>query len=217
MASRETQTLILRVALRLFNEHGAPNVSTNRIAEVCGISKGNLHYHFRSRQEIILALFAEITVEMNRGWYDDHLNPTMQHMAYMFVRQLRLIWRYRFFYRELIPLLRESKLLQRRFNEVRLRRVAEVKCFMKELIAAGLVRKGDTEEQLDLLITSTWVLSDHWLNYIETSGGTVDEDDFGRGYEILVNMMKPYLTPLGVQGLKRREELVFLHDSTTDP
>lgn len=210
MASRETQALILRVALRLFNEHGAPNVSTNRIAEVCGISKGNLNYHFRSRQEIILALFADITIEMNRGWYDDHLNPTMEHMAHMFVRQLRLNWRYRFFYRELIPLLRDSKLLQRRFNEVRVRRVAEVKRFMQGLITAGLVRGGDTEEQLDLLITSTWVLSDHWLNFIETSGGSVDEDAFGRGYDILVNMMKPYLTPIGLQGLKRREDLDFL-------
>src|ERR1700681_294594 len=107
MPSRETQALILKVALELFNEHRSASVSTNRIAEACEISKGNLNYHFRTKQDIILALFADITVEMNRAWYEDHRNPTMEHMAFMFVRQLRLIWRYRFFYREIIPLLRE--------------------------------------------------------------------------------------------------------------
>jgi AcrR family transcriptional regulator len=214
MASRETQALILRVALQLFNEHRSASVSTNRIAEACGISKGNLNYHFRTKQEIILALFADITLEMNSAWYEDHRNPTMEHMAFMFVRQLRLIWRYRFFYREIIPLLRESKLLQRRFNEVRVRRVAEVKRFMQGLIAAGLFRGDYTEEQLDLLITSTWVLSDHWLNHIETTGQDVDEAAFRLGYDILVNMMTPYLTPAGLHALKRRDELIFLPEST---
>lgn len=210
MPSRETQALILKVALELFNEHRSASVSTNRIAEACEISKGNLNYHFRTKQDIILALFADITVEMNRAWYEDHRNPTMEHMAFMFVRQLRLIWRYRFFYREIIPLLRESKLLRRRFNEVRVRRVAEVKRFMKGLIAAGLFRADYTDEQLDLLITSTWVLSDHWLNHIETTGQEVDEAAFRLGYDILVNMVTPYLTPTGLQALKRADELTFL-------
>jgi AcrR family transcriptional regulator len=210
MPSRETQALILKVALELFNEHRSASVSTNRIAEACEISKGNLNYHFRTKQDIILALFADITVEMNRAWYEDHRNPTMEHMAFMFVRQLRLIWRYRFFYREIIPLLRESKLLRRRFNEVRVRRVAEVKRFMKGLIAAGLFRTDYTDEQLDLLITSTWVLSDHWLNHIETTGQDVDEAAFRLGYDILVNMVTPYLTPTGLQALKRGDELTFL-------
>ena len=214
MPSRETQALILKVALHLFNEHRSAAVSTNRIAEACEISKGNLNYHFRTKQDIILALFADITVEMNRAWYEDHRNPTMEHMAFMFVRQLRLISRYRFFYRELIPLLRESKLLRRRFNEVRVRRVAEVKRFMQGLISAGLFRADCTDEQLDLLITSTWVLSDHWLNHIEITGQEVDEAAFRLGYDILVNMVTPYLTPTGLQALKCRDELTFMPEPT---
>ena len=40
MPSRETQALILKVALHLFNEHRSAAVSTNRIAEACEIVKG---------------------------------------------------------------------------------------------------------------------------------------------------------------------------------
>jgi len=41
MATRATQFRILQAALELFNEHGSAAVSSNRIAERCGISKGN--------------------------------------------------------------------------------------------------------------------------------------------------------------------------------
>jgi AcrR family transcriptional regulator len=71
MSTRETQKLILDSAIELFNEHGSPNVSTNRIAEHCGISKGNLNYHFRVKSEIIVAVFGRINDEINYDWYDD--------------------------------------------------------------------------------------------------------------------------------------------------
>jgi AcrR family transcriptional regulator len=121
MATRATQFRILQAALELFNEHGTAAVSSNRIAERCGISKGNLQYHFRNKREIIYAVFQQAIGEMDAGWYRDHLAPTLEHMAAMFVRQLQLILKYRFFYRTggphlfLVPLrpLGETALLRR--------------------------------------------------------------------------------------------------------
>ena len=48
---------ILDAALTLFNEGGTAVASTNHIAAACGISPGNLYYHFRNKEEIIRALF----------------------------------------------------------------------------------------------------------------------------------------------------------------
>ena len=87
MGTRETQTRIIEAAIVLFNEHGTAAVSGNRIAEACGISKGNLHYHFRTKPEIIQSIFQRIVEEMNAGWYEDLLHPTIRHMAEMFARQ----------------------------------------------------------------------------------------------------------------------------------
>src|SRR5215468_7517173 len=88
MATRATQFRILQAALELFNEHGTAAVSCNRIAERCGISKGNLQYHFRNKREIIYAVFQQAVGEMDAGWYRDHLAPSLEHMATMYVRQL---------------------------------------------------------------------------------------------------------------------------------
>ena len=49
MATRETQEKILGTALRLFNAHGTGKVSLGRIATACGISKGNLNYHYKRK------------------------------------------------------------------------------------------------------------------------------------------------------------------------
>ena len=81
MATRATQLRILQTALELFNEHGTAAVSSTRVAERSGISKGNLQYHFPNKRDIIDALFQQAIQEMDSGWYRDHLAPTLEHMA----------------------------------------------------------------------------------------------------------------------------------------
>ena len=144
MGTRTTQLRILHAALELFNEHGSAAISVNRIAEHCGISKGNLQYHFRNKPEIVLALFQQTVEEMDGGWYRDHLAPTLEHMAAMFVRQLQLIRKYRFFYRELADLLRVDAQLRRRFAQNRERRLRDLEKFMHALAGRGLMRLQPT-------------------------------------------------------------------------
>ncbi len=75
MVLRDTKGLIKATALTLFNERGVSHISGNTIAEHCGISKGNMHYHFRTKQDIILALFADIVAEVSGSWREDTDQP----------------------------------------------------------------------------------------------------------------------------------------------
>jgi len=167
MGSRTTQLRILRAALDLFNEHGSAAVSANRIAARCGISKGNLQYHFHTKREIIAAVFQLAVNEMDAGWYQDHLAPTLDHMAAMFVRQLQLICRYRFFYREMAHLLRQDAALRKRFAHNRQRRLGELERFMLVLAERGLMRLPRDPQRLRSIVAVTWIVSENWLNYLE--------------------------------------------------
>lgn len=193
MATRDTQQRIIRMAIVLFNEQGTTAVSTNRIAEECGISKGNLHYHFRNKQEIIQCIFRHIVDEMDSGWYRDHLQPTLRHMAEMFARQLLLIYRYRFFYRESPNLLRSDPLLLRRYQENRRKRMRALEEFFVELDKHGVLDLKGNRELTNSLVHSTWIISDNWLNSIELLGGKVSEQSILEGYDLILDILRPYL------------------------
>ena len=59
MAKIKTRDLILDVALVLLNERGESQVTSVDIAYEMNISPGNLYYHFKGKEEIVVELYAQ--------------------------------------------------------------------------------------------------------------------------------------------------------------
>jgi AcrR family transcriptional regulator len=196
MSTRTTQSRILQTALDLFNERGTAAVSANRIAEHCGVSKGNLGYHYHNKREIIHAIFQNAVQEMDSGWYRDHLTPTLEHMAAMFVRQLRLIVKYRFFYRELTDLLRQDPSLRNLFTRNRERRFRELERFMHALSGQGIMNLPTDARRLRSLINVTWIVTEQWLNYmdyLDYQDQPASVEAILDGYRAILEVLRPYL------------------------
>lgn len=193
MATRETQALILDTALKLFNRHGSNTISTNRIAAECGISRGNLHYHFRTKAEIVQSIFQQIARAMNNEWPADHLEPTLEHMAEMYVRQSLLILEFEFFYREMPSLLRQDSLLRRRYREHRERRLNAIERFFHALGDIGIMRFSDPSTIRSLVI-ATWIISDNWPNFVEFQGEDFDAKAICQGYDMILHVLGPQIT-----------------------
>ena len=48
-----TRDRILQASLALFNADGLAAVSTHKVAAELGISPGNLHYHFKTKEQMV--------------------------------------------------------------------------------------------------------------------------------------------------------------------
>jgi len=203
MATRETQTRITQKAIELFNQHGTRAISTNRIADECGISRGNLHYHFRTKEEIIQTIFHQIDRKMNKSWYEDHLHPTMEMMHLMFSRQMTLIWDYRFLYRELTTLLHNDDRLKVLFMDSRRKRVNEVELFFKEMVEAGFIDLNDRPAKLDSLLLVSWLISDQWLPYLDMYDLELNEENIKSGFDLIFQVFQPYFTEKANEAHKR--------------
>ena len=205
MSTQKTQNLIIRTAIDLFNKHGTKAISSNRIANECQISSGNLYYHFRTKEEIIQSIFQRISREMADSWSGDHLHPTMEYMYFIFTRQIKLIWGYRFFYLELNSLLQKDGRLKLLFMDNRKRRANELMLFFEAMVKAGFINSPQPPISLGSVVQSTWLVSDQWVPHLEMYDQIVDEVSIGKGYRIILQILQPYFTE---KAIKEQQELL---------
>ncbi|HNP74638.1 MAG TPA: TetR/AcrR family transcriptional regulator [Kouleothrix sp.] len=190
----KTRERILATALRLFNESGTAAISTNHIAEALGISPGNLYYHFRNKEEIIRALFEQQFDYTDKLYAlpQDRL-PSLEDLMGLVRATFVMSWEYRFIYRELIALLRRDDLLQRRWAEVRARGFAGFHALFGEFVAAGVLRSTGDAAVVERVADLCWLLSEYWLPSVEVSGVPVEEAQFERGIELMMQVLAPYI------------------------
>ncbi len=190
--SQQTKTNILQKAIDLFNEHGTATVSLNSLAEALDISTGNLQYHYRSKEEIIRAILELMFNDWNAVYEEmAAASFTVETLRRSLRINFSLVWKYRFFYRELNALLHNDKVLAKRYAAIQEQRLAQQEAFTKQLARSSGVRL--TSKELHNIVLIGWVLSNSWLSYVESTGLGVDETAMDEGVETLMQHYRPYL------------------------
>lgn len=191
-----TRERIIETAIRLFNDKGTKSVSTNHIAAECGISPGNLYYHFGNKEEIIRAIFDQMTaVSVEEygaiGVRFEPGTPEAVEQTFSMIQQFN--WRYRFFKRELTALVLADPQLGMQFQATNRTMQGMIGQSIDLGIASGRVKPLSDEEKR-LFVDGIWLLALFWVNYLEVCGEEVSAGSLQRGNEVLRIMMAPYLT-----------------------
>ncbi|RPJ24232.1 MAG: TetR/AcrR family transcriptional regulator [Chloroflexi bacterium] len=190
--SQQTKNNIIQKAIALFNEHGTAAVSLNSLAEALGISTGNLQYHYRSKEEIIRAILEVMFKDWNTFYQEmDTKSFTMDTLRRILRINFDLVWKYRFFYRELNALLRNDERLAKRYAAIQEGRLAEQEMLTKQMATSR--GRSISGRELSNMVLVGWVLSNSWLSYVESTGRPVDETAMEDAVEILVQFYKPYV------------------------
>lgn len=196
---RRTAERILEVTLELFNRFGEPNVSTTLISAELNISPGNLYYHYPAKDELINALFGRYEESLTQLLHaaDDVRNV---EDAWLFFHMLfELIWRYRFFYRDLNDLLSKNRKLETHFQSVLKNKGHAVRSVLAGLQRGQALRLDSREAEPTA--TAMVVVLTYWLSYeyVRDPRHALEPESAGaalmRGAFHVMSLLLPYLDP----------------------
>ncbi|MEM6429190.1 MAG: TetR/AcrR family transcriptional regulator [Deinococcota bacterium] len=191
-----TKDRILDAATELFNQATVAEVSTNHIAEAAGISPGNLYYHYKNKEMIIRAILERMFATFGELWVlPEGRQLTLEDLHDLLTRLFTLLWRFRFFDREQLSLLRRDPLLAARYQEIQVQRLGEQARYFQKYIDDGVL-VFDNPDHFRSIITACWILSNNWLSFVETGGETVQPDHIQQGIDMIFVVIRPYLAEL---------------------
>jgi AcrR family transcriptional regulator len=197
--ARNTRQRIAQTALELFNEEGEPNVPTNRIAETLEISPGNLHYHFRTKGDLVAALFSAFEHRMLELLSaPEERDANIEDIWFLLHLAFETIGEYRFIYRDLTDLCHRYRGLHQRFRGILRLTMQTARGLCTDLIDGGQMRASSRE--LDAIVRNIALVSTFWLAFDqvqETEGVRPD-----RAVWQVMSLVAPYLVGASRQHLE---------------
>ena len=190
----KTKDRIIATALRLFNEEGEPNVTTNHIADEMDISPGNLYYHFKSKDDIIWQIFLQYEEKIKEALVVPEVQSASMKDMWLYLNMVfDVIVEYRFLYRNLIQLMNRIEFLKRHFRHILALKSQTALAILEQLRELDVVKADEaTVRNLadQIALTSTF-----WLNYsIAIFDDEFDEQKkLSHGIFHILQMIAPFL------------------------
>lgn len=192
-----TKQKIIKTATKLFNEKGYSAVNLKELAQVIGISRGNLTYHFKNKKELLEAIVKEMWEKLVIEKEKTLQVPSFENMH----NQTRL---YHTFQKEYAFVFLDTHVQNHPIVKDQFKAMIEqtIEDFHK-MIAMG-VQIGTVKEEVipgtyRSLALSVWMVSFYWLSQ-QTTREKTDEAD---GEKVIWGLILPHLTKKGITGFKK--------------
>ena len=202
----KTRDRILQTACTLFNEQGEAHVTLAHIGERLGMSEGNVWYHFHTKHDLIMALFAEMQARVKTNQQRDLSSlQQLSDVQDMFVESFLLMWEYRFLFQDHIDLMVTLPEVRRQLVELTLQGHNFVVRVLQRLCEIGLLQVEKSE--MGVLATNVWIINRYWIDYCQTRSEKqqVTEQDFQEGMQQIRMLLLPYFTPTGRHLIEERD------------
>jgi AcrR family transcriptional regulator len=199
----KTRERILQASLDVFNRYGAPNVTTNHIADELDISPGNLYYHFRNKDEIIYYLFLRFEQQISNALEAPESRALNMEDMWLYLHLVfESIWQYRFLYRDLDNILSRSRKLRMRFKRILERKIATSVTICKGLVKADVMNANS--EEIEALAKNITLVATYWINFqnvrrnfqnvdITDNVDDTDGNHLGHGVFQVMALVSPFL------------------------
>lgn len=197
---KNTKNKIKEAARQLFNRQGLADTSLRNIAQELGISQGNLNYHYKTKQDLVEALYYELVAKMDKQLAFATANSVLEALYQSSLQSLTIFYDYRFLLQDLFKICRENETIRQHYMELQVQRKQQFFYLFDSLVQAGIMRAAAYTAEYEQLYLRMQIVGDNWINtqvilYPEL------EQPIQYFNDVLISMLYPYLTSSGKEEL----------------
>ncbi len=186
---------IKKYALDLFNENDTFSITTNHIAISAKISTGNLYYHYKNKEDIIIDIYEDMIEEFERlNSFDKILNSQnpLEELSIMYDLYLDIFWDYKFIMRDSSVLISTLPKFKEIFIERQNLRIEQIKMLIEYFISKEIFRKM-SEDEILLSAKLNWFISTYWQNFISINE-VITKESFKEAKDVIFKInINPFL------------------------
>jgi len=199
-----TREKIKRAAMELFNASETLSVTTNHISKAAGISPGNLYYHYKNKEEIVVELYLDMSARFEGFESFERIlsgrNP-LRELVKMHDAYGALFYEYRFLMRDSAVLMATYPVLKVLFVERQAKRIEQIEALLRFFIAEGIL-ENIPEEEIPMRARLNWFIAAYWQIFAAT-GGEITKASIEEARETLFAVnIKPFLSEKGRELLR---------------
>jgi AcrR family transcriptional regulator len=195
MQNSTTKQKILEAAIQLFNGDDVANVRLQQIADLTGISVGNLAYHFKNKEAIVLAVYENLFDEFSQVLSAFLISPKLTDFDRQMEQYHRFFSKYKFYLIDLFEIERSHPQIIKQWRECVQKMLLQIRKRLDYNVQRGILQPEPSPGLYDALANNIWMTIVFWIPKQVLKDQPVDESLFK---QTLWAHISPYFTPKGL-------------------
>jgi AcrR family transcriptional regulator len=193
---KNTRQNIIETAISLFNNHGFGAISLHEIAQKMSISRGNLTYHFNTKNDLLAVIANEMWAkkEINQKKRRDF--PSFENLDNETKMYIQLQNEYAFIFNDLHVM--KHPILEEKFRQFSLSSIKDHEASIAFAMQLGNIKPEPFDGAYHHLCLTIWIISLFWMPQQSIRKATDPEEN----RKVVWSLILPHFTEKGIQSFK---------------